>query len=288
MGRGGYRLGLYEKAMPAGLPWREKLAAARAAGFDYIEISIDETEEKLSRLDMTPEERLGLTAMMSAAGIRVETMCLSGHRRFPLGSEDEDTRAHSLRIMEKAILFARDLGISIIQIAGYDEYYHPSNEQTRRHFAENLRRCVDFSAEYGIILAFETMETPFLNTVEKAMAWVREIASPYLQVYPDSGNITNAALAAGNDVLDDIRAGHGSIAALHLKETVPGRFREVPFGAGHVDFAGIVGAAYAIGVRRFTGEFWYAGGDAWQEALREAERFLRGRIAAGIEMAAIA
>ena len=89
-------------------------------------------------------------------------------------------------------------------------------------------------------------------------------------------------------MLDDIRAGHGSIAALHLKETVPGRFREVPFGAGHVDFAGIVGAAYAIGVRRFTGEFWYAGGDAWQEALREAERFLRGRIAAGIEMAAIA
>jgi hypothetical protein len=38
----------------------------------------------------------------------------------------------------------------------------------------------------GCHLAFETMETAFMNTVGKAMAYVDRIQSPYLQVYPDS------------------------------------------------------------------------------------------------------
>jgi len=28
----------------------------------------------------------------------------------------------------------------------------------------------------------------------------------------------------------------GHIAAMHLKETLPGKFREIPYGTGHVDF----------------------------------------------------
>ena len=36
-----YLLGLYEKAMPGWLTWAEKLQAAKNAGFDYVEMSID-------------------------------------------------------------------------------------------------------------------------------------------------------------------------------------------------------------------------------------------------------
>ena len=39
-----YSLGLYEKAMPPELSWEEKLLAAKEAGYDFVEISIDETE----------------------------------------------------------------------------------------------------------------------------------------------------------------------------------------------------------------------------------------------------
>ena len=39
------------------------------------------------------------------------------------------------------------------------------------------------------MLAFETMETPFINTVEKAVYWVNKVNSPYLAVYPDLGNM---------------------------------------------------------------------------------------------------
>ena len=55
-----YELGLYEKAMPNALTWYEKLAAAKDAKFDYVEMSIDASEEKISRIYMSREERLEL------------------------------------------------------------------------------------------------------------------------------------------------------------------------------------------------------------------------------------
>ena len=59
-----YCLGLYEKAMPGNLTMAEKLTAAREAGYDYLEMSVDETDEKLARLDMSREERKELTLLM--------------------------------------------------------------------------------------------------------------------------------------------------------------------------------------------------------------------------------
>ena len=272
-----YRLGLYEKAMPATLSWREKLEAARQGGFDYVELSIDESDDKLARLQMDGRQRLELLAEMDRAGIRLESMCLSGHRRFPLGSMDPQVREQSLRIMEQAILLARDLGLRVIQLAGYDVYYEPSTPQTQAYFAENLARSVELAEKYGVPLAFETMETPFINTVGKAMDWVRRMGSPYLLVYPDVGNITNAAVAAGGDALADLASGAGAIAAIHLKETVPGKFREIPFGTGHVDFPGMVATGWKLGVRRYLAEFWYTGGEAWRQDLKDASAFLRGK-----------
>ena len=40
-----YSLGLYEKAMPAGLSFEEMLSVTAKCGFDRLEISVDETEE---------------------------------------------------------------------------------------------------------------------------------------------------------------------------------------------------------------------------------------------------
>ena len=134
-----YTLGLYEKAMPSVLDWAEKLVSAREAGFDFVEISIDETEEKLNRLDMSKADRLWLVSLMYHTGMPIRTMCLSGHRRYPLGSADPEIRRRSMEIMEKAICLADDLGIRVIQLAGYDVYYEKESRETRQNFQENGR-----------------------------------------------------------------------------------------------------------------------------------------------------
>ena len=274
-----YTLGLYEKAMPGTLSWREKLEAARDAGFDFVEISIDETDQKLARLDMSAEERLELVRLMAETGVPIRTMCLSGHRKYPLGSSDPETCRRGMEIMEKAIRLAEDLGIRIIQLAGYDVYYDPSTPETVERFGKNLEKAVHMAAKAGVTMGFETMETEFMNTVEKAMKYVKLVNNTYLNVYPDAGNITNAAVMYHTDVLEDLRTGEGHLVAMHLKETVPGKFREIPFGTGHVDFESLVHEAWKLGIRKFVTEFWYTGSDAW----REDRKFAHDMMSAIIE-----
>ena len=260
-----YAIGLYEKAMPSSLSWEEKLLCARECGYDFVEISIDETDEKLSRLQWSVGERLELISAMKKVGVPIRSMCLSGHRKYPLGSLDEATRARGMEIMEQAIEFADDLGIRIIQLAGYDVYYEEGSKKTESFFTDNLKAAVKLAATRGVIMGFETMETEFMNTTEKAMKYVDIVGSPYLGVYPDSGNLTNAAVTYGTSVLDDLETGRGHIFALHLKETKPGIFREVPFLTGHVDFEAVIKKAWEMGVRRYVTEMWDVGNPTWKD-----------------------
>ncbi|MCI8597780.1 MAG: L-ribulose-5-phosphate 3-epimerase [Lachnospiraceae bacterium] len=270
-----YTIGLYEKAMPKELTWKEKLKAAKEAGYDFVEISIDETDEKLARLEWTKEERLDLVKTMYEVGIPIRTMCLSGHRRFPIGSSDKAICARGMEIMEKAIQLAEDLGIRIIQLAGYDVYYDESTPETVERFGENLKKCTLMAAKSGVIMGFETMETEFMNTCQKAMNYVNKINSVYLSVYPDCGNINNAAITYGIDVLEDLRSCDGHIVAMHLKETEPGKFRDMMYGEGQVNFPAMIDTAWKMGVRKFVTEFWYLGKENWKDDLAYANKTMR-------------
>ncbi len=270
-----YTIGLYEKAMPSTLTWKEKLAAAKEAGFDFVEISIDETDEKLARLEWTKEERLELIKAMYETGISIRSMCLSGHRKYPLGSSKPDVRERGMEIMEKALELADDLGIRIIQLAGYDVYYEEGTAKTEQLFDRNLKKAVEMAATLGIVMGFETMETDFMNTVEKSMHYVNKNQSPYLHVYPDCGNITNAAVSQGGNVLDDMDTGRGHMVAMHLKETKPGIFRDMLFGEGDVDFESIISKAWEHGIRRYVTEFWYLGTEDWKKDLTESNQKMK-------------
>ena len=119
-------IGIYEKALPKDMNWAERFAAAKAAGYDFLEISVDETPERMARLDWSLAERLEFFRLSRESGVPVPSMCLSGHRKIPFGSADPAIRAQAAEFMEKAIRFACDTGIRVIQLAGYDVYYEPT------------------------------------------------------------------------------------------------------------------------------------------------------------------
>ncbi|PHV69646.1 L-ribulose-5-phosphate 4-epimerase [Sporanaerobium hydrogeniformans] len=270
-----YTIGLYEKAMPADLTWKEKLQAAKEAGYDFVEISIDETEEKIQRIYMPKEERLKMIEHMFEVGIPIRSMCVSALTRYSLGNSDEKLCNRGMEILEKALELADDLGIRIVMIPGYDVYYEESTAETTQRFIKNLKKATKIAAKYGILIELETMENSFMNTVWKAMFYVKQIDSAYLGIYPDSGNMKNAAVLLGVDEAQDLMAGKGHITSLHLKESVPGKYREIPYGEGHVDFEKIIHAAWAIGIRKYVTEFWYKGSPDWKEDLINANRKMR-------------
>ena len=273
-----YQLGLYEKSMPNSLTFSQKLKITKKSGFDFLELSVDETDEKLKRLDYTIEEINKMRHHMEKEDVFIQSICLSGHRKYPLGSEDPNVQEQSLEIMRKAIVFAHRLGVRYIQIAGYDEYYKTSNKQTQINFLKNLELSVKIASTYGVVLAFETMETPFMNTVAKAMKYVNYVQSPYLKVYPDIGNLTNAAEHNPQDVIIDLRSGKGHIVAAHLKETKPNIYRNLMFGKGHTNYQACLKELMSQNVFLFVAEFWHNDKKNWRNNISKAYEFLKEEI----------
>src|ERR1019366_364140 len=70
-GAPGNPLGIYEKALPKELSWMARLSLAQALGFDFVEMSIDETDEKLARLDWSAAGRASLRAAIAETGVTV-------------------------------------------------------------------------------------------------------------------------------------------------------------------------------------------------------------------------
>lgn len=225
-------LGIYEKALPAGESWRERLSLANELGFDFVEMSIDESDGRLARLDWNREQRLAVVDAIAQTGVRIPSLCLSAHRRFPLGAEDDETREQGLEIMHKAIVLAQDLGIRVIQLAGYDVYYQHANRNTRERFREGLRLSVEMASRAQVTLAMEIMDYPLMNSISKALGYAHYLNNPWFQLYPDIGNLS----AWDNDVQMELAAGAGHIVAVHVKDTRPGVFKNVPFGTGIVEF----------------------------------------------------
>ncbi len=129
-----------KKQCPLNSGWKEKLEkAAKFAHYDYVELSIDSTEEKINRIYMSKEERLSLIQNMYEVGIPVRSNARSALTKYSLGSGNAKLRERGMEILEKAIELADDLGIRIIMIPGYDVYYEESTSETQKRFSDNLQ-----------------------------------------------------------------------------------------------------------------------------------------------------
>lgn len=225
-------VGVYEKAFPAEYSWEQILLSAKGSGYDFVEMSIDENEQRLERLYWTKEQRAGIRKTIFDTGVPIWGMGVSAHRKFPMGSASPEVRSKGLDILQRSIELAADLGIKVIQIMGYDAFYEPSDASTQARYLEGLKIGAEWASAAGVMLALENGDSPLVDSIEKAMRFVREINSPWFQVYPDIGNLT----AAGFDPLEELPLTAGHLVGVHVKDTRVGELRGVPLGAGIVKF----------------------------------------------------
>lgn len=283
---GQHAAGIYEKAFDPQTGWQERLDKAASLGFDYLEISIDETDHRLARLDWTRAEKKDLLDAAWNSGVAIRSMCLSGHRRFPFGSSDPKTREAAYAIMDKAIQFAGELGIRVIQLAGYDVYYEQSTPDSVRYFEEGLKWASERAAAAQVMLAMEIMDTPFMNSISKHLVYEEKLHSPWYRVYPDLGNLT---AWPENDPAAELNKGINSIVAIHLKDTLPptktfpGQFKCVPFGTGCVDFPERFRQLERLG---YTGpymiEMWHQDGTEDVKEIAKAAKWLNDQYEQGV------
>jgi L-ribulose-5-phosphate 3-epimerase len=247
-----FRWGIYEKALGQEAGWPALLAGALAAGYQFLEISIDESDERLARLQWPAARRRELHEALDASPVKIDTMCLSGHRRFALGSVSKDQREKALTIMRRAIDFAAEFGLRIVQVAGYDVHYEPSTDQTRQLYLEAILRSAQWARESCVMLALENVECPEVDSMEK-------------------------------DVQRELRLGGRSLVGIHLKDTRIREFRRVPFGTGLVDFDGAFRTLAEMGYRGiFMVEMWNEAEPDPVAVVKEARRWLGAKLRAAL------
>jgi L-ribulose-5-phosphate 3-epimerase len=193
---------------------------------------MDENPARIARLDMSAAGARELSTIASDNGLTMHSLCLSAHRKFPLGSMDDRVVAQSIELTKKTLDFADNTGLKVLQIAGYDVFYEESSEETYARFRRGLRTIASLAEEHDVMLGLENVDTEMSKSIERCMDIINDIDSPSLELYPDFGNLS----AMGVDYVADLPRADGHIIGLHIKDTRPGTFRKVMPGEGTVDF----------------------------------------------------
>jgi L-ribulose-5-phosphate 3-epimerase UlaE len=177
----------------------------------------------------------------------------------------------------KAIDFAAETGIRLILIAGVDVYHEPGDAQTAARFIRGLEQGFEKASAAGVMLALENWDIR-INTLRVARQYVDYFHSPWFQLYVDIGNL----VYAGYDVVAELEAARGHIAAVHFKDTLRGQLRYVPLGEGEVPF---VAACAKLAELGFQGpavvELWTEAFPDSIEIVTQANRWVRAKIAEG-------
>ena len=280
-------MGIYEKALPKKENWSTKIDIAKEAGYDFIEISVDESDERLARLNWSNEEIKNMNNLLIDKDFRIPSMTFSGQKRFPMGSMDNATREKSMDLMKKAVELADKLGVRVIQVTGYDVYYEERSDKTREMFIQNLKKATEWASKACITLAIENMENTFLNSVTKYMEIAEEVDSPWLKLYPDLGNLT---AWTHDEVYNELEKGIKAqqIIAIHLKEakkvadTFGGIFRELEFGTGDVDFVKTFETLKKVEFKGpFLVEMWNESSNTPLEDIKKVREWMLSRMKEG-------
>lgn len=151
----GISLGIYEKAL-IGDPdeekrdWNAWFAQVPQAGFSFVDLSIDESEQREARLQWTPRQCVAIRHAADNAGTTIGGICLSIHRKVGPGSADPAVRQKARDIMARGLQVCHDLGVGVIQIAGYYCYYEDPHPDAERWYAQMLAdACANGSAPWS-------------------------------------------------------------------------------------------------------------------------------------------
>ena len=233
--------GIYEKALPKG-SWEQKFQVARDLGFDFIEMSIDESDNRLARLDWSNAIIRQMNAWQQQYEMPIRSICFSGQRRYPMGSVDANIRVKSMALLEQCFMLAQKLNCHIIQLAGYDVYYEPKSKETNTYFLVNLNKALAWANKYSVILSVETMDDKYCKNADDFFRLKEATHSPWFAVYPDLGNLSAWVQGDANNVIAQLHKMLPYITGVHIKDTLAvsktskGVFKKVPFGEGCVPF----------------------------------------------------
>lgn len=177
----------------SGMTVAECMAMARDAGYDGIELSLDE-EGEIS-LDSSEKEILEIKKIAEDQGIEIASLATGLYWAYPVTSSDPGIRQKSKDIVRKQLEIVACLGTDgILVVPGAVAGLDPGSEVVQYDVAYNraLEAFAELKAEaesFKVSIGLENVWNKFLLSPLEMRDFIDRIDSPYVGAYLDVGNI---------------------------------------------------------------------------------------------------
>lgn len=247
--RRGFRKAVKIGMVEAGATLAEKFAILRDCGFDGVELD--------SPSGLTHDEVL---AAKAKTGLEIPGVVDSVHWSKPFSDPSPAVREEGRKALEIALRDAKAFGCSSVLVVPAVVQKHVSYLDAWQRSQAELRQLLPLAAELKVQIAIENVWNKFLLGPTELARYVDELASPWVGVHFDAGNLVTFGYPEHWVPILGKR-----ILKVDVKEFVRGRAGGQGFDAklneGDTDWPAVVSALRAIGYEGwFTAEM--NGGDA--------------------------
>lgn len=228
---------------------------AKEAGFDGIELSLDQTGE-LS-LQSGDKEVQRITKQLKDADLEIAGLATGLYWDYPMTSDDEAIREKAMDVCKKQLELASAFGVDAILVipgaVGVD--FIPGSAVTDYEVAyeraqESIRKLVPYAQSAGVAIAIENVWNKFLLSPLELRTFIDEIGSNYVGSYFDVGNVVHNGYPE-----QWIRILGERIKKVHFKDyrrQAGGLHGFVDLLAGDVDYPAVMESLRSIGYDNYV------------------------------------
>lgn len=178
----------------AGADLKENMLLAKDAGFDGIELALD--EKGLVSLESTKEDILKVKAMAEEIGLELYSVASGLYWTYNYTSANEENRKKAKEITKKQLEVASWLGCDTILVVpgAVNVAFEPGSEIVEYDVAyeralEALRELAPYAGELNVSIGVENVWNKFLLSPLEMAAFIDAVGSEYVGAYFDVGNV---------------------------------------------------------------------------------------------------
>jgi len=178
----------------AGTSLEENMKLAKDAGFDGIELALDETGDV--SLESTKEDILKVKEMAEKIGLELYSVASGLYWTYNYTSENEANRIKAKEITKKQLEVASWLGCDTILVVpgAVDVAFDPASEIVEYDVAFDralsaLKELAPYAEELKVSIGVENVWNKFLLSPLEMADFIDKVGSDYVGSYFDVGNV---------------------------------------------------------------------------------------------------
>ncbi|MFC4101868.1 sugar phosphate isomerase/epimerase family protein [Paenibacillus xanthanilyticus] len=238
-----------------GMPAADCIRLAKAAGFEGIELALNEEGEL--GLQTTEKEALQIKALLQESELEISGFATGLYWSYSMTSESRETRNKAIDVCRKQLELAAILGADTILVipgaVGVD--FIPGSEVVDYERAydralEAIAALANDARHSGVHIGIENVWNKFLLSPLELRGFIDAVGSDYVGSYFDVGNVVHAGYPE-----QWIRILGKRIKKVHFKDyrrQAGGLHGFVDLLAGDVDYPAVVAALASIGYDRYV------------------------------------